>query len=95
MKPEKQRIAIAEECPGLFLIDGGGMFRHPEKLTGFDPLNDLNAMHEAEELLKLEDPHAYACYAINLCEKYGCDAVSLKPHIRAEEFLRTVGRWEE
>jgi hypothetical protein len=51
MTPELQRIAIAEACPHLFVVDGGGQLRHPEKLTGFDPLTNLDATHAMEEWL--------------------------------------------
>jgi hypothetical protein len=58
MKPEQQRIAIAEECgwtptpEGLFTKDPAGLkppYKNAEHLP--DYLNDLNAMHEAEKVL--------------------------------------------
>jgi len=55
MKPEQQRIAIAEACGWENLSSELGVeFRISER-GGFiyvkDPLNDLNAMHEAEKVL--------------------------------------------
>jgi len=67
MKPEAQRIAIADACPQLFhrystwdyvsashrvyLVRAGAGPEGEE----IDPLNDLNAMHEVEKLLPLHD----------------------------------------
>ena len=92
--------------------EGGRLFPYPEyhqedwRLNPFhgipDYLNDLNAMHEAEESLGVK------CYEYNNClynllgNRVGdrCD----KPHQgtwhataaqRAEAFLKTIGKWEE
>ena len=60
MTDEEMRIAIAEACPSVFRFDqlnkqwlwnDGGAFRLCLKN---DPLQDLNAMHEVEELLPEE-----------------------------------------
>lgn len=114
MKPEAQRIAIAEACGWKFTVtDEGGEIKYP---NGFrvefcpvewaekrffqvipDYLNDLNAMHEAEEVLT--DRVGY------LIELGGCvqDAAVedwwLVAHAtaaqRAEAFLKTIGKWED
>ena len=57
-----------------------------------DYLNDLNAMHDAEKMLEVEDNHAYGCYCIELYEKYG-NTVSLAAAQRAEAFLKTLNLW--
>ena len=71
------------------------LFRRQEKCFRAenlpDYLNDLNAMHDAEKMLEVEDNHAYGCYCIELYEKYG-NTVSLAAAQRAEAFLRTIGK---
>ena len=105
MKPEQQRIAIAEACgwtdcehiKRLGLCKG----KHKEVRVQYDSghsalpdyLNDLNAMHEAEKQLEAEDNHAYGCYCSELYEKYG-NTVSLTAAQRAEAFLKTLNLWK-
>jgi hypothetical protein len=99
MKPEAQRIAIAEACHSVFTkgTDGEWYFNSPyEGLVIFD-LNDLNAMHEAEKMLRKpmkgsdtdmiigDRMHKYAELI-----GYAFDATAAK---RAEAFLRTIGKW--
>lgn len=65
MKPEGQRIAIAEACGWLRMNrigkevyydpEGGHVF--PHELPNY--LNDLNAMHEAEKFLTSEQEESY------------------------------------
>lgn len=54
MTPEQQRIAIAEACGKKFIFQEYG-----GKIVFFndipDYLNDLNAMHEAEKVLKTQN----------------------------------------
>ena len=107
MSPEKQRIAIAEACgwtdirrQRLYLgnldlwgtkLKGGE--KHRNRLP--DYLGDLNACHEMETWLKNDDRHAFSCYASDLFEEHGSDAVHLTAPQRCEAFLRTLGLWEE
>ena len=64
-----------------------------------DYLNDLNAMHEAEK--RLFDTHqsmgvsVYYHLLIDLCKKNPALAVQAPANIRAEAFLRTLGKWKE
>jgi hypothetical protein len=58
-----------------------------------DYLNDLNAMHEAEETLMHDDPNAYVCYSRDLYEQYG-NTVHLTAAQRAEAYLKTIVKWE-
>lgn len=104
MKPEAQRIAIAkgrgfrniryEQLPTCRIFIG---MIHSSLKQIPDYPNDLNAMHEAEEVLT--DRLGY------LIELGGCvqDAAVedwwLVAHAtaaqRAEAFLKTIGKWEE
>lgn len=78
MKPEAQRIAIAEACGYKMLPDYQWFYRrdvkdkHPTGTKGGlteiipDYIHDLNAMHEAEKVLTEEQKLVYcsAVYAI-------------------------------
>jgi hypothetical protein len=97
MKPEAQRIAIAEACGWISEdISRHAMYYVPsEDIHIGNPIYDLNAMHEAESWLKNDDPHAFACYLADLFESHGCDAIHLSPAQRAEVLLRTINKWED
>jgi hypothetical protein len=102
MKPEKQRIAIAEACgkwpdgwPHSFMNQSDRLRHVP------DYLNDLNAMHQAEMVLSRGEHYnqtgGFGLYVQNLdfvrCgRKHLIEATAAE---RAEAFLRTVGKWEE
>src|ERR1051325_9313746 len=113
MSPEAQRIAIAEACGKhqyLGMIGYGyrctacGDFYQKEKHRIPDYLSDLNAMHEAENVLTDEQQVIYAEWLCGVC---GCGGryvwvakhVSTELHAtaaqRAEAFLRTLGLWVE
>jgi len=101
MKPEAQRIAIAEACGWEHIIS------HPDGTTGKCPirkvfyhlpnyLNDLNAMHEAEKHLLKNDAllwHRYAAYLDSdyVNQPYTVGATAAQ---RAEAFLRTINKRE-
>jgi len=58
--------------------------------------NDLNAMHEAEEvLLWNKGPGVWECYRNKLRGKYGEDDIHTTARQRAETFLKTIGKWED
>jgi hypothetical protein len=91
MKPEAQRIAIAEACGWKWFQKG-----HPEHDVHWQSpqgdytnlpnyLNDLNAMHEAEETLNGQQSDAYF-------RRITSWATATQ---RAEAFLRTIGKWQE
>ena len=109
MKPEQQRIAIAEACgitdchrvielwrpaPNNVRLEGimGG-----NKVTVPDYLNDLNAMYEAEKVLRADQ---LADYFDRLCHQVidgslapaGCVWHATAAQ-RAEAFLRTLSLW--
>ncbi|MFN6191205.1 MAG: hypothetical protein ACK48S_09775 [Planctomycetia bacterium] len=91
MKPEQQRIAIAEACRW-------GVFANTRPTDLPDYLNDLNAMHEAE---KTFNPLKKAEYAIMLTSiAWQSEQPTFAPMTataaqRAEAFLRTINKWEE
>jgi len=93
MTPEQQRIAIAEAC---------GLKHPPAGIQGAcwvypDYLNDLNAMHEAEKVLKVEQHFTFQVdlarvintitYPLNFALLHSTAAQ------RAEAFLRTLNLW--
>ena len=108
MKPELQRIAIAEACGwtechpatktphGFFEAYGRKKLpcgsRKDERLP--DYLNDLNAMHEAEGILNEKQAHVMndTLWDLMLGRKYLWHATAAQ---RAEAFLRTLGKWKE
>lgn len=91
MSPEAQRIAIAEACgireyPDFGLRDSR-MVQVASSWDEWDPLNDLNAMHEAASTLSIND-RAHMGYIL-------LENVHATASERAEAFLRTIGKWEE
>ena len=111
MNPEQQLITIAEACGWKNVDAGAGRVwgfttRHKGTPSESDVcvdipnyLNDLNAMHEAEELFyakpdTLEGAERMRDYSKWLCRiaKYPLHATATQ---RAEAFIRTIGKWEE
>ena len=104
MKPEQQRIAIAEACGTM-----KWSYALPTKTiacTVPDYLNDLNAMHEAEKICLRPNPgeaHAYEKwetwikYVGILGDQYtGDDDVAhATASQRAKAFLRTLNLWTD
>ena len=106
MTEEAQRIAIAEAC-GLGDYNTSMNGWHAEYIRQLpDYLNDLNAMAEAEKMLKTQQRYYYLCdLEILLGFNCGCggwdmDVESLFAMTtataaqRAEAFLRAIGKWE-
>lgn len=107
MKPDAQRIAIAEAC-GWRATEAG--WSHPSlppaaNVYGRMPpdyLNDLNAMHEAERVLTKDQQASYGELLLSAVP-YNASGVHrdifLCAHAtaaqRAEAFLRTIGKWQE
>ena len=100
MTPEAQRAAIAEACPFVMKQGSYELIKVSGRLVYFDPLNDLNAMHEAEKVLTAEQ---CGHYNNELCEvkrpynktlpqseqwTWGSSAAQ-----RAEAFLKTLNLW--
>ena len=103
MSPEAQRIAIAEACETVVWIGPIGGDR--KAIIGNstpDYLTDLNAMHGAEKTLN----HAeFLKYCDNLHAVMNAHTechnsplawrICASAEIRAEAFLRTIGKWED
>ena len=103
MKPEQQRIAIAEACGWTDVKGTKGV--HPKarfKGCGYaddwialpDYLNDLNAMHDAETVLILDCEWATYLDRLSVIVAEG-SLVHATAAQRAEAFLKTIGKWEE
>jgi hypothetical protein len=103
MKPEQQRIAIAEACGIVSRDQWGPLYKTALGVVRVCPdyLNDLNAMHQAEMVLSRGEHYnqtgGFGLYVQNLdlvrCgRKHLIEATAAE---RAEAFLRTVGKWEE
>lgn len=100
MSPEKQRIAIATACgwtaDSWCLTPSGWVFADAVP----DYLNDLNAMHEAEEVLMEKGVNAWWSYVAFInrhnSRQFGTEtAVHATAAEKCEAFLRTLGLWEE
>jgi len=66
----------------------------------WDWCNDLNAMHEAEKVLKgYEQVATYVWHLENRSGDWSTDEHMMATHAtarqRSEAFLRTLGKWEE
>lgn len=100
MKPEQQRVAIAEACGWriqehvspeckdeaiMCWIRPNGNDWQPEKLP--DYCNSLDAMHEAEKVLNNGQIVTYIQWLPR-----GAFSTAAQ---RAEAFLRTIGKWTE
>jgi hypothetical protein len=91
MSEQEINEAIAKACGRQRNPDGGwypdnGLRVGTQAIP--DYCGDLNAMHEAENVL---DETQAKCYEAMLVE-YGFHATARQ---RAEAFLRTLGKWEE
>jgi hypothetical protein len=104
MKPEAQRIAVAEAC-GWKPYERGLAWLSPHGYVSAAPppdyLNDLDAMHEAEKILDAtqlniyENELAEVCNlktAKSLASAYRWHAAAAQ---RAEAFLRTLKLWRD
>jgi hypothetical protein len=110
MKPEKQRIAIADYCgwkncrieslAGQNRMLGKCPFDFTDNV-GFavpsDYLNSLDAMHEAESHIKDKSLYCRFLWLVALNDPSNTlnEPAFTTAAQRAEAFLRTVGRWEE
>lgn len=95
MTPEQQRIKIAEACPTVAMyFEGDYFWRTGETFRKFDPLQDLNAMHEAEKFLTNDQ---WLDYDLELMVVTNCDDIVQKKRIsatakqRADAFCAVLG----
>ena len=104
MTDEQINAAIAKACGWTEFRDNVTAKAPGEQLNRVffipDYCNNLNAMHEAENVLKTVDSHEYT----NLLYDFACKAqeengkwlpYGIPARQRAEAFLRTLGKWEE
>jgi len=98
MKPKEQRIAIAEFCGHkdinnriYVIVNDVIVWRVPNYL------NDLNAMHEAEEVLGGPSDYKWAGYCnflSDVCGEMG-SRIHASAEQRAEALLKTIGKWKD
>lgn len=123
MKPAEQRIAIAEACGWHRALEeaqdewnnyawwtpadrfGQSELHRQADIPAY--LNDLNAMHDAENVLTDEQTEAFAFelakltlqqsragwWDLNITELAA--VIGATAAQRAEAFLRTIGKWED
>lgn len=102
MTDEQINAAIAEACGWTDIGECACCF----KLRGYPPeysahkkhipnyFTDLNAVHEAENCLSLDDRNHYID-ALGTIYKGSWEFATATARQRAEAFLRTLGKWEE
>lgn len=104
MDKEKQRIKIAEALGYTHVrivkaIEGPpdiGIGHHPtEPHSVPEYLNDLNAMHEAQKILKIGMRNRYDAELSLIAERDYCFIWETSAKQKAEAFLRTLDLWEE
>jgi hypothetical protein len=102
MKPEEQRIAIAEACGwaqdgpwGNHWIDPSGRAHEiwGPGLACPDYLNNLNAMHEAENAV-IWPRRLWYQYCLKLPGRSFDESIGATAAQRAEAFLRTLNLWK-
>lgn len=87
---------IAEACGWVPDCDGGicwDQYGSP-LITPPNYCTDLNAMHEAENCLSLDDRNHYID-ALGTIYKGSWEFATATARQRAEAFLRTIGKWEK
>lgn len=92
MTDEEINKSIAEACGIVVKDQWGPLYRTKDGVVRNCPdyCKDLNAMHEAESWLKNEDQHVFSCYASDLFDEHGIDAIHLSAYQRAKSFLRYI-----
>lgn len=93
----QMNVAIAEACPDKFRNESGLWFFQYDKDCWMQCHNnsicaDLNAMHEAEQVLTTFDEWDIYCVYLGDTQPSCAKATARQ---RAEAFLRTLGKWEE
>lgn len=106
MKPEEQRIAIADACgwerlsmppgcPDAWEAPAESQF--PDATNSMylpDYLDDLNAMHEAEEVA-IRPARLWYQYCLNMPGRSFDESIGATAAQRAEAFLRTLNLWKD
>lgn len=98
MTDEQINQAIAKACGwrDLAIEGGSGFYKGFDNGAELRPdlpdyVNDLNAMHEAEQRLTKEQAEDYVARLFDSCY----ESTFATARQRAEVFLRTIGKWEE
>ncbi len=103
MSPEQQRLAIAE-ASGIkeylsFGLRDSCMIQVASGWDEWDPLNDLNAMHQAEKVLTTEQWQIYNRHLQQVIARDKLPGSNYNYHAtatqRAESFLRTLDLWKD
>lgn len=114
MTPEEQRISIAEAC-GWTQIENYNTMSPSGIWVGYPPnqpivgnkesipdyCNDLNAMHEAEKILILEERNNYYWNLGTVTDGLAKPSdqrikfITATSSQRAEAFLKTIGKWKD
>jgi hypothetical protein len=103
MTNEQINAAIAEVCGWKPHADGVRYYQGNFSIWKVgkclpDYCNDLNAMHEAESVLKGLDKWSYVLRLTEVTQSQSSDEMSFfcaTARQRAEAFLRTLGKWEK
>jgi len=105
MKPEQQRIKIAEACGykysescGWFDKDGETYYLGNEDIVSPqipEYTSDLNAMHEAMKTLSPKMGIEFCSHLDDMDILGDWDMLTATAAQRAEAFLRTLNLWEE
>ena len=104
MDKEKQRIKIAEALGYTHVRIAKAIEGPPDAAIGHHPtephsvpdyLHDLNAMHEAQKILKLGMRNRYDAELSLIAERDYCFIWETSAKQKAEAFLRTLDLWEE
>lgn len=100
MTDQEKNQAIARACPDLFFIfleSGDIGWRRNGHVEDVDPINDLNAMHEAEKIFdeNIEDAsslrYRYSGYLYHSCTPDDTQPFRSSASQRATAFLLTIG----
>jgi hypothetical protein len=96
MNKEKQRKAIAEACGFKCSEDSDELGQLVAEFTP-DYLKDLNAMHQAEGVLRDDREAAFRgwLWLAHGQPEMRCAIVHATAAQRAKAFLKTIGKWEE
>jgi hypothetical protein len=101
--PEQVAATYGFTMPEKWVVDSNGKLQFPHNTP--DYLNDLNAMHEAEEILTDQQHNRFRKHLAHVVGERESPSystpgwrrryVSATARQRAEAFLKTIGKWED
>ena len=103
MTPEQINIAIAEACGWTVIGHSDGLLMgcRPGNSTIRNPIpnyhDDLNACHEMENVLELQDSDLFGRYVMEVArvvDLQGGYYITATAPQRCEAFLKVIGKWE-